>query len=761
MSDETGARQRQAAVDFAAVFAAQPTAYLVMSPDLVIVEANAAYLELLGRTRGELVGRYVFDAFPPAPEALDADGVNPLQASFERARDTGVPDQMPLFHYEVHDHALGRAVPRAWSLISAPVLDAEGRTQLVLQRVEDVTEFLAERERLAARRDDGSWARLDVLEADLFARTQELRAVLASQEATARRLAAMAQVVLQSTEAETVEDVTDVLAGAGLAAIGADGGAICLRDDERGVVDLTLTPSLGEGAQRRYGTLGLGSRLPGAWSARTGETVVLDGQAAAEAWDPGMREAIEQSGQRSWIAVPLTIGGRLLGSLLAGWEDERAVPDSEVELVQAFAAQCAQALDRVQVLTRERRSAERSRRLAEDLQRSMLTEPVQPDHGQIAVRYLPATGSAQVGGDWYDAFRHADGSVDLVIGDVVGHDIGAAATMGQLRSLLRGIAVSGAAGPAQVLDTMDTAIAQLGLATYATVGMGRLERDPSGATRLRWASAGHPPPVVLDTDGRHVPVPEAPGRLMLGVEPAVTRGESVLDLDDGATVLLYTDGLVERPGSDLDAGVAALREVVTEAADLPLEELCDRVVDRLVDGRPADDVALVAVRLDRASAGNSGRTPAQYAAAHAGWHSDSPVPAVSGARLTLELASLRGLSGVRRQMRQFLLSSVDAGPGVEDAVERAVLVIDELASNALRHGAPPASLHIADEDTRWIVLVTDSAPGRRPTPARGRREGQGGYGLYVVEDLTADHGVHYAAERKVVWAVLDKQLPPS
>ncbi|MCZ2827442.1 SpoIIE family protein phosphatase [Modestobacter sp. VKM Ac-2986] len=757
MRDETGARGVSTAVDFAAVFARQPTAYLVMSADLVIVEANAAYLELLGRTREELVGRYVFDAFPPAPEALDPDGVNPLQASFERARDTGVPDHMPLFHYEVHDHALGRSVPRAWSLISAPVLDAAGRTQWVLQRVEDVTEFLAERERLAERRDDGGWARLDVLEADLFARTQELRAVLAAQEETARRLAAMAQVVLQSTAAETVADVTDVLAGAGLAAIGADGGGIALRDDERGVVDLTLTPSMGEGAQRRYGTLGLGGRLPAAWAARTGETLVFAGRAEAEAWDPGMREAFEQTGQQAWIVVPLTTAGRLLGSLSAGWREERSFSDAEIELVQAFAAQCAQALDRVQVLTQERRSAERSRRLAEDLQRSMLTEPVQPDHCQTAVRYLPATGTAQVGGDWYDAFRHADGSVDLVIGDVVGHDIGAAATMGQLRSLLRGIAMSGAAGPAQVLDTMDTAIAQLGLATYATVGMGRLERSASGATRLRWASAGHPPPVVLDTDGVPVPVPEAPGRLMLGVDASSTRGESVLDLDDGATVLLYTDGLVERPGSDLDAGVAALREVVAEAADLPLEQLCDRVVDRLVDGRPADDVALVAVRLDRASAGTSGRAPAQYAAAHAGWHSDSPVPAVSGSRLTLELASLRGLSGVRQQLRHFLQSSVEPGPTVEDVVERAVLVVDELASNALRHGAPPASLHIADEETRWIVLVTDSAPGRRPTPARGRREGQGGYGLYVVADLTLDHGVHYAADRKVVWVVLDKQ----
>ena len=149
------------------MFSALPTAYLVMDPDLVIVEANPAYLQLLGRTRDELIGRYVFDAFPPAPDGLDPDGTNPLQTSFERARDTGQPDVMPLFRYEVLDQETGRPVPRAWSLISAPVLDETGRTRLVLQRVEDVSEYLAERERIAESGPSSSWARLDGLEADL------------------------------------------------------------------------------------------------------------------------------------------------------------------------------------------------------------------------------------------------------------------------------------------------------------------------------------------------------------------------------------------------------------------------------------------------------------------------------------------------------------------------------------------------------------------------------------------------------------------
>ncbi|TYP90452.1 ATP-binding protein [Blastococcus xanthinilyticus] len=157
-----------------------------------------------------------------------------------------------------------------------------------------------------------------------------------------------------------------------------------------------------------------------------------------------------------------------------------------------------------------------------------------------------------------------------------------------------------------------------------------------------------------------------------------------------------------------------------------------------------------------------GRTPAEYARAYASWRSDSPLPRAAATRVSLRLESLRGLSAVRRQVQHFLLSSLEIGrdeavaPEVEDAVERAVLVIDELTSNALRHGAPPSSLHIGDDEGRWIVIVTDAAPGRVPTPARERPAGQGGYGLYVVADLTAEHGVHYEADRKLVWACLVK-----
>lgn len=156
------------------------------------------------------------------------------------------------------------------------------------------------------------------------------------------------------------------------------------------------------------------------------------------------------------------------------------------------------------------------------------------------------------------------------------------------------------------------------------------------------------------------------------------------------------------------------------------------------------------------------RTPEEYAEAFASWHRDTPVPQGAETRLALQLLTLRGLSVVRRQVQDFLLSSLGLAredpvpPEVEDLVERAILVIDELTSNALRHGSPPSSLHIADEDHRWVVMVIDAAPDRLPTPAIERPAGQGGYGLYVVADLTSAHGVHYEADRKLVWACLNK-----
>jgi light-regulated signal transduction histidine kinase (bacteriophytochrome) len=248
--------------------------------------------------------------------------------------------------------------------------------------------------------------------------------------------------------------------------------------------------------------------------------------------------------------------------------------------------------------TRSRRVA----RAALTLQRSLLSEPPAPDHLEVAVRYVPAAQDAQVGGDWYDVFSQPDGATALVIGDVVGHDTEAAACMGQLRGLLRGISYDSADGPAGVLTRLDRAMDGLQLRTLATTIVARLERQTPdeaarGLTRLRWSNAGHPPPVLLRPDGSTEVLAPARAELLMGVHTAARRSDQVVTLPRGSTVLLYTDGLVERRDQLFDAGIERLRTELAALRDVPVDELADRLLARVLPDRAEDDVALIAVRL--------------------------------------------------------------------------------------------------------------------------------------------------------------------
>ncbi|SDF01204.1 Serine phosphatase RsbU, regulator of sigma subunit [Blastococcus aurantiacus] len=294
--------------------------------------------------------------------------------------------------------------------------------------------------------------------------------------------------------------------------------------------------------------------------------------------------------------LPIRGPDRVLGVLTLVHDRHRAVDPADLATATEVAQRAGLALDNARLY-------EQQRRLAEELQRSMLTAAPQPDHAQIVVRYLPAGEAARVGGDWYDAFVQPDGATVLVIGDVVGHDTSAAASMGQLRSMLRGIAVTGDVGPAGLLAQLDAAMTQLQLHTYATAALARFEQSPEdlerGITRMRFANAGHPPPLIIHPDGTIAELASWRGDLMLGVDSDTRRSESVVSLDRRTTVLLYTDGLIERRDSVLDDGMDRLRAAAAEFAGLPLDELCDRLIERLVDSRPEDDVALVAIRLHR------------------------------------------------------------------------------------------------------------------------------------------------------------------
>jgi GAF domain-containing protein len=311
--------------------------------------------------------------------------------------------------------------------------------------------------------------------------------------------------------------------------------------------------------------------------------------------DLQVRPFFDALAPQSALTLPLTARGRTLGALSIYRSGARGVADAEdVAAAREVADRAGLALDNARLY-------EQQRRLAEGLQRSMLTAPPEPDHAEIVVRYHPAVEAAQVGGDWYDAFLQPSGATVLVIGDVVGHDTEAAAVMGQLRGMLRGIAYRDGIGPADILGELDRAIEGLLMHSLATAAIARLEQTPeeqaAGLTRLRWSNAGHPPPLLLHPDGRIQELAGERAELMLGVDSGARRTDSVVTFRRGATVLLYTDGLVEGPDLLLDDGIARLHAAVAELADRPLTELCDGLLERLRPGGLQDDVALVAVRL--------------------------------------------------------------------------------------------------------------------------------------------------------------------
>ncbi|HEX2073320.1 MAG TPA: SpoIIE family protein phosphatase [Geodermatophilus sp.] len=311
--------------------------------------------------------------------------------------------------------------------------------------------------------------------------------------------------------------------------------------------------------------------------------------------DPATQAALQRLGLESGAIVPLTARGATLGALGVFTDPERGPhTQAEIDTTVEVGRRAGLALHNARLFGQQRA-------LADALQHSMLTAPPEPDHCEIVVRYVPAAAGVEIGGDWYDAFLEAGGATVLVIGDVVGHDSRAAAAMGQVRGLLRGISFSSGAPPSEVLTQLDRALRGLALGTMATALVARLEQDEAdlrrNQTRLRWSSAGHLAPVVVQPDGRVTVAEPHTADLLLGVDPATPRSDRVTVLPAGSTVFLYTDGLVERRDRDLDAGTAELAAVLREYVGLPLEEICDRVLERMFLPDAEDDVALLAVRL--------------------------------------------------------------------------------------------------------------------------------------------------------------------
>jgi PAS domain S-box-containing protein len=563
----------------------------------------------------------------------------------------------------------------------------------------------------------------------------------------AERLSGLARVALALAGAEDDESLTRVVIEHGAAVLGADGGAVCVRDDERGVIRLAMTDSLGEEVQLEFGELPLDGPLPGCWTARTGAAVYLPDRDAGLAFTPAMQVVYDGTDRDAWAVLPLRSGERLLGSLVVSWAEPRDFPPEERELLAAFAAQTAQALDRVQVLQAERRQAEDARRLSETLQRSLLTSPPQPDSLQVAVRYAPAAQTAAVGGDWYDAFVVPDGALTLVIGDCVGHDRQAAAAMATMRNLLRATAYAVEEPPAAVLAALERAMRGLEVDVLATALLARVEQGEDLRAQhlrtVRWSSAGHLPPVLLHPDGR-VEVLEREPDLLLGSGVESTRTDATVDVAEGSTLVLYTDGLVERRGEDLDVGIGRLRDLVARLAHLPLERLCDELLGGLVGDDAEDDVALLAVRFGAQPGGGGAR---------AGATAGEPLSVGSGVPALERSVSLPPEPTSARAARRFVAEALQDA-GWSDRADAAQLAVSEVVTNAFLHAHTAVTLSVAAVGDTLLVEVRDDDPAM-PSPRGYDEQATTGRGMSLVAAVTSGHGVRSLGDAgKVVWFTL-------
>jgi serine phosphatase RsbU (regulator of sigma subunit) len=299
---------------------------------------------------------------------------------------------------------------------------------------------------------------------------------------------------------------------------------------------------------------------------------------------------LRRAGLRSGVVLPLLIsGGYRIGSLTIAWDHDHPLTPEEAVLVTAVADATAQAARRAQ-LYRERRD------VAHTLQAAMLPELPPLPGLAVASRYLPwSTTDEQVGGDWYDAISLPDDGVLLVIGDVAGHDTEAAARMGRVRSMFRALAVDRPTeSPSALVSRLDHVLDVLQDGTLATMTVVRLDA-PGEGRRVRWTSAGHPPAVLVDADdGRSQVLQEDPD-LPIGVAPDRPRHDHERPWPVGGTLVLYTDGLVERRGRDLGEGIRVLQAGLERTHTEKLETVLGELVTEHV-ANSEDDCAVLAVR---------------------------------------------------------------------------------------------------------------------------------------------------------------------
>ncbi|MGV9276344.1 PP2C family protein-serine/threonine phosphatase [Streptomyces griseosporeus] len=280
--------------------------------------------------------------------------------------------------------------------------------------------------------------------------------------------------------------------------------------------------------------------------------------------------------------------GEILGALtLVRVRDEHPFTKDDIPQIGDLVRSIALGVDSAR-LHRHIRST------AEELQRALLPELPRTGRLEMAARYVPSSTTAEVGGDWYDAFTLPGGDTALVIGDVSGHDLRAAVAMSALRNMLRGLAVDGEEPPGDVLRRLDLATHTLDPHATATCVYALIKGQEGGPWDLYHSSAGHLPPLLATQDGETRYLDAGRG-MLIGMDPGLPRHSACDALPPHSTLLLFTDGLIERRGESLDDAMARLSRHAAAHARAPLDVFCDELIIKF-GADNTDDIALLALR---------------------------------------------------------------------------------------------------------------------------------------------------------------------
>lgn len=683
--------------------AESPVALTIYGPDLRVAWANAAarkelpgeFTQCLGRSEGELYpGSQVLSAgHPPSVTQLMSE----VLATGRTVVDLRYKGRTPADPQREH----------VWSLSYYRLQDGAGRTLGVCEESVDVTDLYRAQHRLALLNEA---AVLIGSTLDLGRTVQEFAEVL-------------------------VPEITDFIAvdllGAVLDGQEPDVRLVDQTGDMRRAVHRSVREDLPEAVVPPGGTVGYTEGSPQWQCLSSGNPVLHAVLPRSIPWlvEDDVRSArMRELGIHSHMVVPLRARGVTMGvASLLRWRNPEPFTSDDLLIVEELAARAAVCIDNARRFTRERQSALM-------LQRSLLPHEL-PAHAAVeaAYRYLPADTEAGVGGDWFDVLPLSCARVGLVVGDVIGHGLHAAATMGRLRTAVHTLADLDLP-PEELLAHLDDLVQRLAeeaetahpLGVEGVVGATCLYGVYDSVTRrATFASAGHPPPALAHRD-KPVEFCDIPTGPPLGV--GGMPFESVeLDIPDDGVLALYTDGLILASESDTDVGLARLAFALAHP-DRPLEEITGTMERILLPDHPPDDVAFLVAR-------------------------PRPLPADRVASWELafepETAS-RARSLTCERLAQWQL---------EDLTFSAELIVSELVTNAIRHAHGPVSLRLIRTENRLIFAISDGSSSS-PHLRRAKLGEEGGRGLFLVAQFAARWGTRHTPEGKIIWAEMPTPAAP-